>query len=84
MLKPCLKCGILSPGSYCPIMRVAGPRGRGGKCEHESLTVTGAAASSVRGVATEVDHRIPVADGGTDQPSNVQAVCARCRTRLPG
>jgi 5-methylcytosine-specific restriction protein A len=27
---------------------------------------------------TEVDHRIPKAQGGTDSPSNLQAICRPC------
>lgn len=30
------------------------------------------------GVATEVDHIIPVSQGGTDHPSNLQAACRPC------
>jgi 5-methylcytosine-specific restriction protein A len=30
------------------------------------------------GVATEVDHITPVAEGGTDSPSNLQASCRPC------
>jgi len=29
-------------------------------------------------VATEVDHIIPKAAGGTDEPSNLQAICNTC------
>lgn len=36
---------------------------RGETCEHE---------------AKEVDHIIPVAEGGTDEPTNLQAVCRSC------
>ena len=28
--------------------------------------------------ATEVDHIIPKARGGTDNPDNLQAICAEC------
>ena len=32
--------------------------------------------------ATEVDHILPVARGGTDAPANLRAACRRCnRTR---
>jgi 5-methylcytosine-specific restriction protein A len=30
------------------------------------------------GVATEVDHIIPVSQGGTDHPSNLEAACRPC------
>ncbi len=41
-----------------------GPRGRGGSCEPVFSTVTGIAASLCGAPATEVDHRVSVADGG--------------------
>jgi 5-methylcytosine-specific restriction endonuclease McrA len=33
------------------------------------------------GVATTVDHVVPLALGGTDHPSNLRAACAACNTR---
>ncbi len=32
-------------------------------------------------VATEVDHRIPKAKGGTDDPANLQAIAKPCHER---
>lgn len=31
-----------------------------------------------RNVATEVDHKVAKAHGGTDQPDNLQAICSAC------
>lgn len=31
-----------------------------------------------RGVATEVDHVTPRAEGGTDDPANLRAICVPC------
>ena len=28
--------------------------------------------------ATEVDHRVPLSQGGTDDPSNLVSICAAC------
>lgn len=28
--------------------------------------------------ATEVDHRVPKSQGGTDDPANLQAICSEC------
>lgn len=42
----------------------------GGMCEILSRGCTG--------VATEVDHIIPVAEGGTDELDNLQAACPGC------
>jgi 5-methylcytosine-specific restriction protein A len=37
------------------------------------------------GTATEVDHVLPVAHGGTDEPANLRASCQSCnRRRGPG
>lgn len=30
------------------------------------------------GAAREVDHRKPIAEGGTDHPSNLQSLCVDC------
>lgn len=29
----------------------------------------------------EVDHRLPLCDGGTDDPENLQLLCAQCHAR---
>jgi 5-methylcytosine-specific restriction endonuclease McrA len=29
--------------------------------------------------ATEVDHVVRVADGGSDHPDNLRAICGRCQ-----
>jgi 5-methylcytosine-specific restriction endonuclease McrA len=34
--------------------------------------------------ATEVDHVVPVSQGGSDADSNLQAACARCHARKTG
>lgn len=31
--------------------------------------------------ASEVDHIIPLADGGTNDPENLQALCKACHSR---
>jgi len=31
--------------------------------------------------ATQVDHRVPVIDGGSDELSNLRAACAPCNAR---
>lgn len=31
--------------------------------------------------ATEVDHVIPIAQGGTDDPNNLQSTCSACHRR---
>lgn len=36
------------------------------------------------GVATECDHIIPVAHGGSDKPDNLRAVCKPCHARVTG
>jgi 5-methylcytosine-specific restriction endonuclease McrA len=34
-----------------------------------------------QGVATQVDHVVPRRFGGTDEPANLRASCARCNRR---
>lgn len=34
-----------------------------------------------RGIATQVDHIIPLFKGGQDKDDNKQAICDRCHTR---
>ena len=29
-------------------------------------------------IATDIDHIVPIADGGTDELSNLRPACARC------
>ncbi|HXF71674.1 MAG TPA: HNH endonuclease [Actinomycetota bacterium] len=36
------------------------------------------------GPATEVDHIVPAQRGGTDDPSNLAAICSRCHARKTG
>jgi 5-methylcytosine-specific restriction enzyme A len=34
-----------------------------------------------QGFGTTVDHTIPVSEGGSDDPSNLQAICAACDSK---
>lgn len=36
------------------------------------------------GVATDVDHTVPACEGGSDDPSNLMAVCRRCHRSKTG
>lgn len=51
-------------------LRSAVMRRDGGQCQ--------IAGPQCTGVATEVDHRKPYAEGGTDEIANLWAVCAGC------
>lgn len=81
-LRPCLTCGNLSTnGSYCPIHQ---PRtGRGSTRQWRNIRLAVLQRDHYRcqqcgRPANHVDHVIPKARGGTDHPSNLQALCASC------
>ena len=48
---------------------------------HHPLCEMECAARGLRVAATQVDHRLPLARGGTHDPRNLQAACAPCHSR---
>lgn len=46
-----------------------------------SLCELDCAARGLRVSASQVDHRVPLARGGTHNPRNLQAACAPCHSR---
>ena len=80
-MKPCIECGkLVARGSRCAV--------------HERKYGRAWAALSARILARDghrchycgkpartVDHVLPVAAGGTDDPSNLVAACRRCNAR---
>ncbi len=91
--RPCLTCGALSSGSYCPSHEPERPSrqtpGRGGggaaaRFRHAVLARAGhrceVAISGVRCTATiglETHHVVALVDGGGNDPDNGRAVCRR-------
>jgi 5-methylcytosine-specific restriction protein A len=82
-LKPCLACGALTTnGTYCP--RHQPRKARGGSTRQwrnlreQILARDRYACQRCGAAATHVDHIVPVARGGADDPRNLQALCAAC------
>jgi len=78
-LRPCTVCGRATKGSRCPAHR---PRNgstrswrqlRAGVLFRDTYTCVLCGAG-----ASEVDHITPLAYGGSDEPSNLRALCAAC------
>lgn len=84
MLKPCLTCGRLTPESYCPRHARGGSTRAWRRVRSRVLQRDGHRCQQCGGPATEVDHLIPVADGGSDVIANLQSVCSDCHDRLHG
>ncbi len=82
MDRPCLTCGTLSDGSYCPDHRRGGSTRQWRKLREQVLARDEYRCHCGQ-LATEVDHIIPVRDGGTDVPSNLRATCTACNPRGP-
>lgn len=82
VLKSCLRCGRLTPGSYCPDHARGGSTRAWRKVRTRALERDRYRCQACGKPATEVDHLIPVADGGPDVLANLQAVCSDCHQRL--
>ncbi|MGN6168187.1 MAG: HNH endonuclease [Solirubrobacteraceae bacterium] len=93
--RPCPAPGcprLLSPGERCP---EHGPRpfatstyrhrhGIPERLRREILDRDGHVCRLCSAPATDVDHVVPLAVGGTDEPSNLRALCAPCHRRRTG
>ena len=78
-LKPCFTCGVLTnAGSYW--QRHLPRKGSTRAWRKTRAAVLGAHAicAECGQPAEHLDHIQPIARGGTDHPSNLQALCARC------
>lgn len=79
-LRPCLICGALSHGSRCPTHQLNrnGSTRQWRRLREQILARDRHVCRACGAPAQHVDHRQPVARGGTDNPSNLTAMCARC------
>jgi HNH endonuclease len=85
LARPCPGCGRLtSTGSRCQRCQPRRPRGRREKAMRRQVFARyGRTCVHCGAVATDVDHLIPIAAGGTDELSNLRPPCAACdRGRL--
>ena len=80
-LKPCITCGTPSHGSRCPQHTLRNGSTRRWRQLRASVLFDGAYTCRCGAHADEVDHIIPVADGGTDHPSNLRGLCSRCHAQ---
>lgn len=79
MLRPCLTCGRPTNGSRCPAHTIRNGSTRSWRRIRAQILALDAYRCQRCGLpATEVDHIIPVADGGTDHPSNLRSLCHAC------
>jgi 5-methylcytosine-specific restriction endonuclease McrA len=76
-LKPCICCGTLSNGSFCPRHARPGSRRQWRKTRQAVFAFYGPRCAC-GAPAEHVDHVIPVADGGTDRLDNLRPACAKC------
>jgi 5-methylcytosine-specific restriction endonuclease McrA len=82
----CVVCGQPSQGSRCEMHRLRngssrtwrGVRQRVLIRDRYSCRVPGPDGEPCGALATHVDHVIPLADGGTDDESNLRAACPPC------
>jgi 5-methylcytosine-specific restriction endonuclease McrA len=89
---PCLRCGRLSPESYCPEHRPSGWRSRPSPSSLDRVPTSvrrkvrerdgdrcrlcGCPRSGA--VKLAVDHVLPVSRGGTHDVTNLVTLCERC------
>jgi 5-methylcytosine-specific restriction endonuclease McrA len=76
-LKPCLRCGQLSHGSYCAKHARPGSTRQWRKTRQAVFAFYGARCEC-GAPAEHVDHVIPVADGGSHRLDNLRPTCAKC------
>ena len=78
--RPCIECGTLTNGSRCPqhASRRNGSTRQWRATREQILARDRYRCQRCGKPAQHVDHRTPVARGGSDHPSNLEALCAPC------
>lgn len=79
-LRPCLGCRrLIARGSRCQDCRLRRPSGNQWRPTRTLvLSRDGYVCQECGAPAGVVDHITPIAHGGSDHPSNLQALCAAC------
>lgn len=88
-LRPCLVCGALGPQSRCPQHALRNGSTRQWRTRRaQTIAASRRPDGALRcqecgqplppGPGLHVDHRIPLAAGGTDNPANLTILCASC------
>ncbi len=83
-LKPCLSCGRLTRAGRCRDCSAASPY-QTADWRRVARAVTASAGCCSRcGNTTRLTahHRIPRAQGGPDQPWNLEVLCIACHNRI--
>lgn len=79
MRKPCIVCGVVTAASRCPQHTVRNGSTRSWRSTRASILERDRHRCQVcGGPASEVDHRRRLVDGGTDNPTNLRALCHAC------
>ena len=82
----CITCGRKIPRgqSHCKAHKRGGST-RQWRALRQQILARDRYTCQLCGAAAEhVDHKRPVIDGGSDQPGNLQAICAECNLRKGG
>jgi 5-methylcytosine-specific restriction endonuclease McrA len=79
-LRPCIGCRrLITRGSRCRDCKLRRPSGNSWQPTRTLvLTRDGYRCQDCGAPANVVDHITPIASGGSDHPSNLQALCAGC------
>ncbi len=78
--KPCLVCGVPSPSSRCALHRAVRKRTRNANAATAKAVVQAQPWCSLCGSTRDLtsDHRVPLHDGGSNDPSNQRTLCRSC------
>ena len=81
-LTPCIGCRrLLARGTRCPACKLRRPSGNAWRPTRTLvLARDGWRCKHCTQPANVVDHIEPIAHGGSDDPSNLQALCAGCNS----
>ncbi|MBW3608711.1 MAG: HNH endonuclease [Actinobacteria bacterium] len=80
-MKRCLgRCGhLIATGSYCARCRPRNGSTRAWRQTRSMVLYRDASRCQLcNRAAVEVDHIVPVAEGGSDRPSNLRSLCRDC------
>ena len=78
-MKPCIECGRPSRGSRCPAHKIRNGSTRSWRSIRAGILARDGHRCQLCGrPANEVDHIIPLADGGSDVEGNLRALCRAC------
>ncbi len=78
-LKPCLTCGRPTTGSRCKTHTIRNGSTRSWRQIRAGILYRDALTCAICGRgAAEVDHIVPITEGGTDHPANLRSLCSTC------